>query len=93
MKKHYRIILLVLLLILSTLILSSCVHVDETLHVDETAESARYYLFRVNDSNKYLQFLENFDSNKYEIVNISIACGQYVSDDSQVLYCVTYRLK
>ena len=91
MKRHHRIILLAILLILATMILSSCVHIDETVHVDETTESARYFLYKTNDQTKYLQFLENFDEQNYEMVNISISCGDDL--EVEVLYTVTYRRK
>ena len=88
-----RILLFLLILSLAALLLSSCVRVDQTIHVDETAETARYYLFQNNDANQYLQFLENFDEEKYEIVDISVSCGQYISTEDGILYSVTYRSK
>ena len=96
MDMPHRTKTLVLLLILSLsvlILLSSCVRVDQTIHVDETAETARYYLFQNNDANQYLQFLENFDEEKFEIVDISVSCGQYISTENDILYSVTYRSK
>ncbi len=91
MKRKSRILLLGIILIFGLVLLSGCVRIDETIHLEETTEAGRYYLYRTNDDNKYLKFLENFNEDKYEIYNISFGCGDDVQ--SEILYVVTYRLK
>ena len=83
MKRSTRIVVLIAILVLSTLLLSGCV--EETLHLDEKTEAATYFLYETNDSNKYLKFLENFDDNTYELIDISVAHGNW--------FYVTYRIK
>ncbi len=92
-KRNFRWILLVILLVIATVALSGCVKIDETLHVDEKTESARYLLYRVNNPEKYLKFLEEFDEKNYEIVDISLICGGDICDRSDTVYSITYRRK
>jgi len=47
-----------------------------------------FYLFRTQDCQEYLTFLENFDETKYEIVNISTSYNLYGSNE---FYMVTYK--
>ena len=51
-----------------------------------------YFLFETVDKQEYLNFLEDFDETKYEIVNISTSksVGGYGSDE---FYMVTYKVK
>ena len=94
MKRRSRLFLLGVVLILLTLLLSGCVSIDEAIHLEETTESARYYLYRVNDQEKYLKFLENFDEDNFEIVDISISYSDAIDNLNYcTLYCVTYKRK
>ena len=93
MKK--RIITLFLAMSLSTTLCCGCASVKETeaieiKKVDQSVGS--YYLFKSDDSYEYLNFLENFDYENFEIVDISTnmkASRRYSYDE---LYLVTYKL-
>lgn len=58
-----------------TVLLSGCstsTEKSETIHSETTQTSVgSYSLFRTQDVQEYLNFLENFDETKYEIVDIS----------------------
>jgi len=47
----------------------------------------KYFLYSTSRSNEYLSFLDKFDEEKYEIVNISV--GHY----GDTYYMVTYKVK
>ncbi len=91
MNRKLRIILLGVCLVLIVFLLSGCMEIDETIHLEETSEAGRYFLYRTNDDNKYLKFLENFDEDKYEIFDISFGSGDDLKEE--VIYVVTYRLR
>ncbi len=76
-----------------TVLLSGClIEKSETIHSEKTQMAVgSYSLFRTQDAQEYLSFLENFDETKYEIVNISTSLsgiGRYGSDE---FYIVTYK--
>lgn len=50
-----------------------------------------YFLFETRNKQEYLNFLEEFDEEKYEIVNISTS--MYRSELSSEFYMVTYKIK
>lgn len=98
MKKRFIILLSFLLIILLQLILyvglSGCsVEKEETIN-SETSQitEGRYSLFRTQDAQEYLSFLENFDETNYEIVDISTSLAEriYGSDE---FYIITYKAK
>ena len=91
--KKFRYVLLILLLLIIAVVLSGCISLDKVIHIDETEETAMYYLYRVNSSMKYLQFLENFDYEKYEIFDISISAVGDAGSENAILYSITYRRK
>lgn len=93
-----RIVLLFSMLVLIVLLCSGCsVEKSEIIQsksvVETRIESAgNYYLFRTLFVEEYFDFLENFDENKYEIVDISTSMnsGGYGSGE---FYIVTYKVK
>lgn len=86
MKK--RIIALLCSMLTVTMLLFGCSTSEETVKKSKTIQSkttsgGRYYLFTTISQQEYLNFLENFDETKYEIVDISIS--QYAK------FAVTYK--
>jgi len=83
-----------LAVILITIIISLAISSKEkTSSVTIQSENAQevvgnFYLFRTQDCQEYLTFLENFDETKYEIVNISTSYNLYGSNE---FYMVTYK--
>lgn len=49
-----------------------------------------YFLYRTEDSQEYLTFLENFDEERFEIIDISTSMQAYKSGE---FYIITYREK
>ena len=94
-KRKLRFLILVLLLTTITIVLSGCSeYKEETSHLEELSESSRYFIYKTNDTERYLLFLENFDDSKYEIVDISISRHDYTdSSHKDESYFVTYRYK
>ena len=65
---------------------------SETIHSETTQTSVgSYSLFRTQDVQEYLSFLENFDETKYEIVDISTSLYGTRSYGSDEFYIVTYK--
>lgn len=65
---------------------------SEIIQSNKVQESVgSYYLFRTQDVQEYLNFLENFDETKYEIVDIStsLKVGSYGSSE---FYMITYKV-
>lgn len=50
-----------------------------------------YFLFETTDKQEYLNFLEKFDVQKYEIIDISTS--MYRTQLSSEFYMVTYKVK
>ena len=94
MKKRPVIIIFVAMIAIIAL-LSICMHKDKSSATiqSETKEEVvgDFYLFRTQDVQEYLNFLENFDENKYEIVDISTSYT-YNYRGSDEFYMVTYKL-
>ena len=55
-----------------------------------TQNYGEYYLFETTKPEEYLEFLEKFDEEKYEIVDISTSLNVYL-DGSDEFYMVTYK--
>ena len=49
-----------------------------------------YFLYRTEDSQEYLTFWENFDEERFEIIDISTSMQAYKSGE---FYIITYREK
>ena len=88
MKK--RIIALFCSMLVVTVLLSGCSSIEEseTIHSETTGS---YSLFRTQDVQEYLSFLENFDETKYEIVDISTSLYGTRAYGSDEFYIVTYK--
>lgn len=90
MKK--RIIALFCSMLVVTVLLSGCSSESETIHSETTQTSVgSYSLFRTQDVQEYLSFLENFDETKYEIVDISTSLFGTRTYGSDEFYIVTYK--
>lgn len=62
-----------------------------TVSSTKTQEIAgNYFLYRTKDSQDYLSFLENFDEEKYEIIDIS---NSMQTAEDKEFYIITYRKK
>ena len=93
-----RIVALISMLILIVVLFSGCSsEKSETIQSESVVEThiesaGNYYLFRTQYVQEYFNFLENFDENKYEIVDISTSMnsGGYGSGE---FYIVTYKVK
>lgn len=90
MKK--RIIALFCSMLVVAVLLSGCsMKKSETIHSETTKTLVdSYSLFRTQDAQKYLSFLENFDETKYEIVDISTSLHSAVYGSDE-FYIVTYK--
>lgn len=90
MKKRF-IALLVAILMVTTplLVFTGCEAKTETITSTKT-EVGSYSIFRTEDAQEYLSFLENFDETKYQIVDISTSMftSGYGSGE---FYIVTYK--
>lgn len=63
----------------------------ETISNTKTHEiTGNYFLYRTTNSQEYLTFLENFDEEKFEIIDISTSMEAYKSGE---FYIITYREK
>lgn len=94
MKRRIHIFLLVLILILLTVFISGCGSNMKPKYIEKTIESGKYLLYETNDGNRYLQFLDSFDNEKYEIVDISYGRNDYIDEsDKSELFVVTYHYK
>lgn len=91
MKK--RIIALFCSMLVVAVLLSGCSteKKSKTIHSETTQTSVgTYSLFRTEDVQEYLSFLENFDETKYEIVDISTSMS-VLFNGSDEFYIVTYK--
>ena len=89
MKK--RIIALFCSMLVVAVLLSGCSTENETIHSETTQTLVgTYSVFRTEDAQEYLSFLENFDETKYEIVDISTSMCVW-SHGSDEFYIVTYK--
>ena len=94
MKKR-SIALLVAMLMVITL-LTACSSEEKPSSVTVQSEKTQevvgsFYLFRTQDPQEYLTFLENFDETKYEIVDISTSYRYYYRGSDE-FYMVTYKV-
>ena len=87
MTKRYKAFLVVLSLLVVMITCSACEVYNETIQVEQGAEASRYFLYKTDDSRTYLNFLEHFDEDKFEIVDISVATNTYP------YYYITYRYR
>lgn len=75
--------------------LTGCGETTETIDSSQTATttvSGSYHIFRTTVTKEYLNFLETFDENKYEIIDISASMNT-ITSYSYDSYIVTYKDK
>ena len=78
-------------LLIFSILISGCSKKTETINSEKTETSVgSYSLFRTRDVQEYLNFLENFDETKFEIVDISTSM-MVTSQGSNEFYIVTYK--
>ena len=80
------------MLVVAVLLSGCSTEKSETIHSETTQKSiGSYFLFRTQDAQEYLSFLENFDETKYEIVDISTSLYGIRMYGSDEFYIVTYK--
>ena len=89
-----RFIALFSILVLIVVLCSGCSsRKSEIIQSESVIESpGNYYLFRTEYEQEYFKFLENFDKNKYEIVDISTSMCTSAHGSGE-FYIVTYKSK
>lgn len=84
--------LLVLILIFVFILCSNGIEGPDYLETEYA--SGNYFLYKTDDTARYLQFLDKFDYKEYEIVNISYSTRNRVDEAGKNEdYLVTYRYK
>lgn len=82
------------LLLIATVIFTGCEAETTQVISSEIAQKVEgsYFLFKTRKVQEYLNFLEDFDETKYEIVDIStsMTVSGYGSDE---FYMVTYKAR
>lgn len=94
MKKKILVLLIALLSVVNINGCGSSTKVTQsTVNLSEYSKSGNYFLYETKERDEYLNFLETFDDEKYELVDISIGyygigkSGDYINH-----YAVTYKL-
>ena len=92
MKRELKIVIFAMIFVICTILLSGCVNRKEPEYLEENYKHGSYHLYKTNDPNRYLQFLESFDDTKFEIVDISYGYQDHVDEASKHdEFLVTYR--
>ena len=96
------IIFAIFLLVIIPLILAAVAENKDKTNLSQTttetgngeifSKKGSYSLFRTRNMEEYLNFLDNFDDDRFEIVDISTSY-HITSDGSDEFYMVTYRAK
>ena len=87
-----RVLIIIIIFILCIILLSGCANQNNPEYLEENFEFGSYHLYKTNDPNRYLQFLESFDDTKFEIVYISYGYQDHVDEaDKHDTFLVTYR--
>lgn len=89
MKK--RSIALLVVLLVAVILCSGCSSKDKSDNIQRTQTVGDYTLFQTLDAWEYLNFLDNFDETKYEIINISTSLSDGDIYGNDEFYMVTYR--
>ena len=63
----------------------------EKMSFPKEIESGSYLLFQTDDVDEYLNFLNRFDEDKYEIVNIDTFVYETSSNYDNEYYMITYK--
>lgn len=85
MRKRFAMLIVFVLL---TLVLTACSSETTIKSSNITEMPGRYHLFQTYSSDEYLNFLENFDEAKYDIVDITVGHAHY-----DFSYAITYKDK
>ena len=80
MKKRFALLIGIVML---TLILAGC-----SSETEATETHGKYHLFQTYSADEYLNFLENFDEETYDIVDISVGHNHF-----KFTYAITYENK
>lgn len=92
MKRVIFIFAILILILAFVFILCSRMEQPEYLETEYSA--GNYFLYKTDDTIRYLQFLDKFDYKEYEIVNISYSTRNRVDEAGKNEdYLVTYRYK
>ena len=92
MKRELKMTIFAIIFVLCIIILSGCINQNKPEYLDEKFEFGNYYLYKTDDPNRYLQFLESFDNTKFEIIDISYGYGSHVDEaDKHDTFLVTYH--
>ncbi|MBR6252753.1 MAG: hypothetical protein IKR04_02825 [Clostridia bacterium] len=92
MKRELKIIVFVIIFIICSILLSGCANQNNPEYLEENFEFGSYHLYKTDDANRYLKFLESFDDTKFEIVDISYGYQDHVDNASKHdEFLVTYR--
>lgn len=87
-----RVLKIIIIFILCIILLSGCANQNNPEYLEENFEFGSYHLYKTDDANRYLQFLESFDNTKFEIVYISYGYQDHVDKASKHdVFLVTYR--
>ena len=83
-----KVIALFLLIVLVVVLFTGC-NKTETITSEKTPTViGSYAVFQTDEVQEYLDFLENFDETKYEIIDISTSMGGAYTAE---FYMITYR--
>ena len=89
MKKRSIALLVVFLVV--AMLCTACSSKKNSDNIQRTQTVGDYTLFQTLDAQEYLNFLDNFDETKYEIVNISTSLNDGDIYGNDEFYMVTYR--
>lgn len=84
-----RIFLAVIMMVL-VLLLVGCGKKSATITSSKEGEGS-YSLFQTDDMDEYFEFLENFDEEHYEIVNIDTFVRETKKNYNDDYYMITYK--
>ena len=92
MKKRFITLLLAIVMVTTLMVVFTGCAKTETITSEKTETVVgSYSIFRTTEVEKYLNFLENFDETKYEIVDISTSMEGISFYGSDEFYMVTYK--
>lgn len=91
MRKRFITLLLAIVMVITLLVVfASCDNTNTNTITSTKTEVGSYSIYQTKESQKYLNFLEEFDETKYEIVDISTSMNT-AGYGSGEFYMVTYK--